>query len=125
MGLFRFLKRLVVMTRNGIGKVLIHIGFARQHGHDGEILIAGRAEWPEPLYIRNRHNLNILAKSHRLLRAASPPELSQSLQGSPFDAGENSHTSSGRSSCEMTAKRLERIYLEVIRWVHRQQCRYW
>jgi len=46
----------VVVSRHGISEVRILIGFLRKHGHQGEAFVAGRAEGPEPLYIRNCHN---------------------------------------------------------------------
>ena len=56
-----FLERLVIVTRHGICKVLIHVGFPGENRHQREILVASRAKGPEPFYIRNRHNPYILA----------------------------------------------------------------
>ncbi len=53
---FGILKRLVIVPRDRIRQVLVHLGILRQDGHQGEAIVAGRAEGPEPLYIRNCHN---------------------------------------------------------------------
>src|SRR5579872_6253036 len=49
------LKRLVIVARHGVRKVLVNIGVFRQDRHQGEAVVAGGAEGPEPLYIRNCH----------------------------------------------------------------------
>ena len=56
MGLLGFLKRLVVVTRHRIRQVGIHIGVLWQDRHEREALVAGRAERPEALDVRNCHN---------------------------------------------------------------------
>ena len=50
-----FLKRLVIVARHGVRKILVNIDVLRQDRHQGEIVVAGRAEGPEPLYIWNCH----------------------------------------------------------------------
>ena len=50
------LERLVIVARHGVRQVLVHIGVLRQDGHQGEAIVAGRAEGPEPLHIRDCHN---------------------------------------------------------------------
>jgi hypothetical protein len=51
-----FLKRLVVVARHGVREVLADIGVFWQDRQQREIIVASRAERPEPLHIRNRHN---------------------------------------------------------------------
>src|SRR5262249_48746576 len=53
---FSVLERFVIVPRHGVGEVLVDVRFLRQHGHQGEIIVAGRAEGPEAPYIRNCHN---------------------------------------------------------------------
>jgi len=49
------LKRLMIVARHGVREVLIEIGVPRKDRHQREIVVAGGAEGPEPLYIRNCH----------------------------------------------------------------------
>ena len=58
MSLLGFLKGLMIVAGDGIGKVFINVRFLRQHGHQREILVASRAEGPETLYVGNCHNSN-------------------------------------------------------------------
>ena len=60
---FRVLERLVIVACHGIGKVLVHVRILRQNGHQGEAIVAGRAEGPEPLDVRNCHNFIQCTKS--------------------------------------------------------------
>src|ERR1700691_2879384 len=53
--LLGFLERLVIVTRHGIGEIPVHIGVLGQHRHDGESLVAGGAERPEPFHVWNCH----------------------------------------------------------------------
>ena len=53
--LFGFLERLVIVPRNRIGEVSVHIGLLGEDGHNGETLVAGRAEGPEALNVRDCH----------------------------------------------------------------------
>src|SRR5580704_14695665 len=58
-----FLERLVIVARHGILKVLVDIRVLGQDGHQGETIVAGRAEGPEPLHIRNCHNFYQCSKT--------------------------------------------------------------
>jgi len=55
---FGFLERLVIVACHGVRNILIDVGILGQDGHQREIIVAGRAEGPEPLHIRNCHRLS-------------------------------------------------------------------
>src|SRR5579871_6494569 len=56
--LLGFLERLVIVPRHGIVQICVHIGVLRQNRHNGEVLVAGRAERPEALHIRDCHTVS-------------------------------------------------------------------
>src|SRR5207248_251839 len=56
------LERLMIVARHRVREVLVHVRPLRQDSHQGVVIIAGRAEGPEPLYIRNCHNLDSLTQ---------------------------------------------------------------
>ena len=61
----RILKTFMVVARNRVLQVIIHIGALRQDSHERVGVVAGWAEGPEPLYIRNCHNIYSLARLSR------------------------------------------------------------
>ena len=60
------LERLVIVAGHGVRQVLIDVGALGQDGHQSVAIVAGRAEGPEPLYIRNCHNFYSLTRRARL-----------------------------------------------------------
>jgi hypothetical protein len=56
------LKSLVVMPCYRLGEILVHIALSGEDCHYGEIIVAGRAEGPEPLHIWNCHNFLSLSE---------------------------------------------------------------
>src|SRR5664279_3714752 len=55
-------ERLVIVACHRLRQVLLDIGALRQDGHHRVAIIAGRAEGPEPLNIRNCHNFYSLTR---------------------------------------------------------------
>jgi hypothetical protein len=53
--LLGFLERFVIVARYSIVQIGVHTGVFRQDRHQGEILVASRAEWPEPFDVGNCH----------------------------------------------------------------------
>jgi hypothetical protein len=51
-----FLETFMIVARNCVRQILVDVGRLGQDHHQSEIVIAGWAEGPEPLYIRNCHN---------------------------------------------------------------------
>ena len=55
--LFGLLVRFMIVPGHGVAQIGIDIGVFGQHRHHREILIAGGAERPETLHIRDCHTL--------------------------------------------------------------------
>jgi hypothetical protein len=66
--LLRFLKRLVIVTINGVLQVSIDVGIIRQNRHQGEIFVASGAKRPKTLYIRDGHTRTRLPRKWPVLR---------------------------------------------------------
>src|SRR5439155_3415560 len=69
--LLGILERLVIVACHCVGEVLVDVGVLGQDGHQRETVIAGWAEGPEPLYVRNCHNFYSLADRGADLWSAS------------------------------------------------------
>ena len=59
---FRIGKGLMIVARDRIRQIGIDVGMLRQDRHQREGIIAGRAEGPETLYIRDCHNFHSLPR---------------------------------------------------------------
>jgi predicted nucleotidyltransferase len=63
MEVLRVHESLMVVPCHNIGQVLFHIRVARDNRHHGKALIAGGAEGPETLNIRDCHNRTMVANA--------------------------------------------------------------
>ena len=52
----------MIVARDRIRQVLVDVGVLGEDRHEGEGVVAGRAEGPEPLHVRDCHNSNSVAE---------------------------------------------------------------
>jgi hypothetical protein len=62
---FGFLESFVIVPGDSIGEIGIDAGFLWQNRHQGEVIVANRAEGPEPFHIRDSHNVFYLSRKAR------------------------------------------------------------
>ena len=77
----RFLKRLMIVASHDIVEISVHTGVLGQDGHDGEALIAGRAEWAKTLDVGDCHtSLEYHTNSAFLRRGVSEITMRRSIR---------------------------------------------
>jgi hypothetical protein len=71
--LLRLLIRFVIVASDGIRQIRVNIHTLRQHCHQRETLVAGRAEGTETLDIGNCHDSQCIKASVRIATASLHP----------------------------------------------------